>query len=45
MMRMMIATRMKPIACMVEPERALQEFEQRLSPPSDPKARRKFVDE
>lgn|SRR3990167_1001785 len=45
MMRMMIATRMRPIACFVEPERALKEFEQRLSPPSDPKARRKFVDE
>lgn len=44
LMRMMILTQLKPVDCMVEPERAFLELEKRLSPPSDPKARRKFVD-
>jgi|JFJP01.1.fsa_nt_gi phosphatidylinositol 4-kinase len=43
-MRMMILTQMKPIACLVEPEKAFLEFEKRLSPPKDPKKRKKFVD-
>jgi hypothetical protein len=41
---MMISTAAKPIDCMVDPERAYKEFEKRLSPPSDPKKRRKFVE-
>lgn len=44
MMRMVILTQMKPLDCMSDPERAYLEFEKRLTPPSDPKARRKFVD-
>jgi hypothetical protein len=44
MMRMMILTQMKPIDCMADPETAFLEMERRLTPPSDPKARRKFVD-
>jgi predicted transcriptional regulator len=44
MMRMMILTQMKPFDCLADPERAFVELEKRLSPPSEPKARRKFVD-
>ena len=40
---MMILTEMKPIQCLVEPEKAFLEFEKRLTPPNDPKLRRKFV--
>ena len=44
MMRMVILTQMKPLDCMADPERAFLEFENRLTPPSDPKKRRAFVD-
>ena len=44
MMRMVILTQMKPLDCMVDPERAYLEFEKRLSPSLDPKKRRLFVD-
>lgn len=45
MFRMLILTEMRPVDCMEDPERAFIEFEKRLSPPSDPKARKKFVDQ
>jgi hypothetical protein len=44
MMRMVILTQMKPLDCMADAERAFLEFEKRLTPPSDPKKRRTFVD-
>ena len=44
MLRMVILTQMKPLDCMSDPERAYLEFEKRLTPPSDPKTRRRFID-
>ena len=45
MMRMLLLTQTKPVDCvLVDPERAFLEFEKRLTPPSDPKARKRFVD-